>query len=40
VAVGFELTSHEVMRGIKLRDGRLVIRLSGGAMAWHLESLG
>jgi hypothetical protein len=34
--VAFELTSHEVMRGLKLRDERLVIRVSGGAMVWSV----
>jgi hypothetical protein len=31
--VTFELSSHEVMRGIKVRDGQLVLRPAGTAMA-------
>jgi hypothetical protein len=40
VAVDYRLTSHEVMLGLKLRDGRLVIRQSGGVIAWSIIRLG
>jgi hypothetical protein len=31
--VDFELSSHEVMRGVKVRDGKLVLRPFGGTLA-------
>lgn len=42
-SVAFQLSSHEVMRGIKVRDGRLVLRPSGPAMVtdlFHASVLG